>query len=97
MSRSCAAAFPTLWGSLVREYPLPMPKDKCLCRATELKRGTLTESRFEAASFGRLARGELLGSPEEISFNQTAQGVRIERPRQKPASDYAVVFKLSLA
>lgn len=39
---------------------------------------------------------ELLGSSEKIQFKQTAQGLEIERPRQKPASDYAAVFKLSL-
>lgn len=40
---------------------------------------------------------ELLGSSENIHFKQTAQGLHIDRPRQKPASDYAVVFKLRLA
>lgn len=40
---------------------------------------------------------ELLGSPEKIRFTQSSQGLQIERPQQKPASDYAVVFKLSLA
>ncbi len=44
----------------------------------------------------KVAHVELLGSPEKIEFKQTAQGLRIEQPRQKPASDYAVVFKLSL-
>jgi alpha-L-fucosidase len=46
---------------------------------------------------GKVAHVELLGSPEKIRFQQTPQGLRIEQPRQKPASDYAVVFKLSLA
>jgi alpha-L-fucosidase len=45
----------------------------------------------------RVAHAELLGSPEKIRSKQTAQGLHIEQPRQKPASDYAVVFKLSLA
>ncbi len=40
---------------------------------------------------------ELLGSSEKIHFKQTAQGLHIDRARQKPASDYAVVFKLRLA
>jgi len=44
-----------------------------------------------------VAQVEMLGSPEKIQFQQTAQGLRIEQPRQKPASDYAVVFKLSFA
>jgi alpha-L-fucosidase len=46
---------------------------------------------------GKVAHMELLGSPERIRFKQSSQGLRIEQPRQKPASDYAVVFKLSLA
>ena len=46
---------------------------------------------------GKVARVELLGSPETIRWQQTAVGLRIEAPRQKPASDYAVVFNLSLA
>jgi len=51
----------------------------------------------EANRVGKVAQVEMLGSPEKIQFQQTAQGLRIEQPRQKPASDYAVVFKLSLA
>ncbi len=46
---------------------------------------------------GKVAHVELLGSPEKVQFRQTAQGLRIEPPRQKPASDYAVAFKLTLA
>ena len=46
---------------------------------------------------GKVTHVELLGSPGRARFEQTAQGLRIERPEQKPASDYAVVFKLTLA
>ncbi len=46
---------------------------------------------------GKVARVELLGSPEKVRFRQTDQGLRIERPQQKLASDEAVVFKLTLA
>ncbi len=45
----------------------------------------------------KVAHVELLGSPEKIRFKHTAQGLRIERPRRKPACDYAVVFKLRLS
>ncbi len=50
-----------------------------------------------ANSARKVAHVELLGSPERIRLKQTAQGLRIEQPRQKPASDYAVVFKVNLA
>jgi alpha-L-fucosidase len=50
-----------------------------------------------ANSARKVAHVELLGSPEKIRLKQTAQGLRVEQPRQKPASDYAVVFKLNLA
>ena len=50
-----------------------------------------------AAKPVKVAHVELLGSPEKIRFKQTAQGLRIEPPRQKPARDYAIVFKLSVA
>ncbi len=46
---------------------------------------------------GKVAHVEMLGSPETIRWQQTNAGLRIERPRQKPAVDYAVAFKLSLA
>jgi alpha-L-fucosidase len=46
---------------------------------------------------GKVARVELLGSPERLRWQQTASGLRIELPRQKPALDYAVAFKISLA
>jgi alpha-L-fucosidase len=46
---------------------------------------------------GKVAHVELLGSPEKIRWHQTAAGLRIELPRQKPALDYAVAFKISLA
>ena len=50
-----------------------------------------------AATPAKVAQVELLGSTEKIRFAQTAQGLHIERPGQKPASEYAVVFKLRLA
>jgi alpha-L-fucosidase len=50
-----------------------------------------------AAKPAKVGHVELLGSPEKIDCKQTAQGLHIEQPRQKPASDYAVVFKLGLA
>lgn len=51
-----------------------------------------------AAKSAKVAHVELLGSPEKIHFKQSAEGLRIEAPRQKPTSgDYAVAFKLSLA
>lgn len=51
-----------------------------------------------AAKQAKVAHAELLGSTEKIRYKQTEEGLRIEAPRQKPASgDYAVVFKLSLA
>jgi alpha-L-fucosidase len=46
---------------------------------------------------GKVAHVELLGSPETLHWQQTATGLRIELPQQKPASNDAVVFKLSLA
>ncbi|HUX10240.1 MAG TPA: alpha-L-fucosidase C-terminal domain-containing protein, partial [Terriglobia bacterium] len=46
---------------------------------------------------GKVAHVELLGSPEKLHWQQAAEGLRIELPRHKPSSDYAVVFKLSLA
>jgi len=40
---------------------------------------------------------EMLGSPEKISFRQADDALHINRPEQKPASDYAIAFKLSVA
>jgi len=57
----------------------------------------LTSFGTAANQAAKVAHVELLGSPESIRFAQSAQGLRIERPQRKPASDYAVVFKLSLA
>ncbi len=45
----------------------------------------------------KVARVETLGSMETIRWRQNAEGLRIELPSQKPALDYAVVFKLSVA
>ncbi|MCL5005879.1 MAG: alpha-L-fucosidase [Acidobacteria bacterium] len=46
---------------------------------------------------GKVTHVELLGSPESLRWQQTSAGLGIEPPRQKPACDYAVVFKLQLA
>ena len=46
---------------------------------------------------GKVAHVELLGSPEKSRWQQTGAGLRIELPRQKPALDYAVAFKIGLA
>jgi alpha-L-fucosidase len=46
---------------------------------------------------GKVAHVELLGSPERIRWHQTSEGLRIELPRQMPALDYAVAFKITLA
>jgi hypothetical protein len=50
-----------------------------------------------ATAKGKVAHAEPLDSPEKIRFKQSSQGIRIELPRPKPASDDAVVFKLSPA
>jgi len=50
-----------------------------------------------AANRTKIERVELLGSPENVQFRQTAEGLRIELPDRKPASAYAVAFKLSVA
>jgi alpha-L-fucosidase len=57
------------------------------------------------ASFGagaaheptKVANVEMLGWPEKLSFRQANDGLHIDRPQQRPASDYAVTFKLSVA
>ncbi len=46
---------------------------------------------------GKVAYVELLGSTAKIHWQQTAQGLRIEMPAQKLATDEAVAFKISLA
>ena len=51
----------------------------------------------EANHTGKVAHVELLGSPEKIRFTHSSQELRIEQPRQKLASDFAVAFKLNLA
>ena len=45
----------------------------------------------------KVANVEMLGSPEKISFRQADDGLHINRPQQKPASGYAIAFKLSVA
>jgi alpha-L-fucosidase len=45
----------------------------------------------------KVGRVELLGSTEKIRWKQNSDGLRIELPSRKPALDYAVVFKLSVA
>jgi alpha-L-fucosidase len=46
---------------------------------------------------GKVTHVELLGSAERIRWQQTASSLRIEPPREKVSSDYAVAFKLSIA
>jgi alpha-L-fucosidase len=46
---------------------------------------------------GKVAHVELLGSPGRIHWHQSSEGLRIAIPSQKPASDYAVAFKVTLA
>ena len=50
-----------------------------------------------ATRSGKVAHVEMLGSPEKLHWRQNADGLRIELPQQRPASDFAVVFKLSMA
>ena len=45
---------------------------------------------------GKVAHVELLGSPEATRWQQSAEGLRIDPPQQKPNSDSAVAFKISL-
>lgn len=45
---------------------------------------------------GKVAHVELLGSPETIRWQHAAEGLRIDPPQQKPNSDSAVSFKISL-
>ena len=46
---------------------------------------------------GKVGHVEMLGFPEKVRWQQSAQGLRIEPPRQKPNADIAVAFKISLA
>ncbi|HTS14009.1 MAG TPA: alpha-L-fucosidase [Candidatus Limnocylindrales bacterium] len=50
-----------------------------------------------AAKAPKVAQVELLGSQEKIRFSQNADALRIDMPRQKPASEYAAAFRLTLA
>ncbi|MGD0697613.1 MAG: alpha-L-fucosidase [Terriglobia bacterium] len=64
------------------------------------QRGVLLQSfGSSAAKPAKVANVELLGSPEKMHFTQSAESLRIEWPRMTviPPSEYAVVFKLSLA
>lgn len=46
---------------------------------------------------GKVGQVEMLGSPEKVRWQQSAQGLRIDPPRQKSDTDIAVAFKISLA
>jgi alpha-L-fucosidase len=75
-------------GTVVYAIALGWPDQPLLLRAL----GTST-----SPPPGKVARVELLGSPETIRWRQSAEGLSIAPPRHKPDSDYAVAFKLSLA
>jgi alpha-L-fucosidase len=75
-------------GTVVYAIALGWPDQALLLRAL----GTST-----SPPPGKVARVELLGTPESLRWQQAAEGLRIEPPGQKPNSDYAVAFKLSLA
>jgi alpha-L-fucosidase len=75
-------------GTVVYAIALGWPDEALLLRAL----GTAT-----SPPPGKVARVELLGSPAILRWQQTAQGLSIELPRDKPDPDYAVVFKVSLA
>ncbi len=72
-------------GTVVYAIVLGVPEQALLLRSL----GTAASIRP-----GKVARVELLGLSEAPRWQQTAAGLHIEPPRQKPASDYAVVFKL---
>jgi alpha-L-fucosidase len=75
-------------GSVVYAFALGWPDEALLLRAF----GTAAPP-----APGKIAHVELLGSPETIRWQQSAEGLRIELPRQKPNSAYAVAFKINLA
>jgi alpha-L-fucosidase len=51
-----------------------------------------------ATSPGRIANVELIGSGAKLRWNQSAEGLRVELPREyTPAADYAAALKVTLA
>ncbi len=47
---------------------------------------------------GKIARVELLGTGEKLHWSQTAEGLRVELPKQyQPPVDYAAALKIALA
>ena len=51
-----------------------------------------------ATSPGRIANVELIGSGMKLRWNQSAEGLRVELPREyTPAADYAAALKVTLA
>jgi len=46
---------------------------------------------------GKVTHVELLGSPEDLQWQQTSAGLRIEPPQHKVSPDYAIVFKVHFA
>jgi alpha-L-fucosidase len=50
-----------------------------------------------ATSPGRIANVELIGSGAKLRWNQSAEGLRVELPREyTPAADYAAALKVTL-
>ncbi len=47
--------------------------------------------------FGKVAKVEMLGVPGTVSFNQSASGLKLTLPKEKPGSwaDAAIVFKIT--
>ncbi len=51
-----------------------------------------------AAQPGKIAHVQLLGADEKLKWKQTAEGLRVELPKQyRPAADFAAALKVSLA
>jgi alpha-L-fucosidase len=51
-----------------------------------------------AAQPGKIAQVQLLGTSERLKWKQTAEGLRVELPKQyRPAVDFAAALKVSLA
>jgi len=75
-------------GSVVYAFVLGWPEETLLFRAL---------GAAASPQPGKVGHVELLGTPEAIHWQQSAQGLRIEPPRRKPAATDAVAFKISLA
>jgi alpha-L-fucosidase len=51
-----------------------------------------------ATTPGRIARVELLGTGQNVSWKQQSNALRVELPRPRaPVADYAAVLKVTLA